>query len=367
MSFAYAASCARGRGGCSVRLFVRVSAVSHVGEDEELEVVVLERELLEALERCASGAGASMPCSVNAGTQRSVTSAITPSAPSPTRAARKISGSRSCEHTSVEPSASTSVSSATCAEMLRSRAPVPCVAVEIAPAMLCTSMSPRFSIARPYVASRRLSSRIVMPACTRTRLPSSDRRRARREPIEPHQQPLAARDLAEGMPRAGRRAPAAAARRALDRRRRAPRSSAGCSIAAGCSADRRPSCAIGGALVLIVRLAHQMTEPEPTADPEQFAPLARARCRRPAQGARRSSARAPSARRWPCCWPAAACARRCRRAPPSRRARSRSSARTPRICPGSSCPRSCGSSRPRPASRAPTTCSSPCPRAGSAR
>ena len=99
--------------------------------------------------------GASTPRSVNAGTQRSVTSAITPSAPERRRARRGTPRGRArASSASVEPSASTSVSSATCEEMLRRRAPVPCVAVEIAPAMLWTSMSPRFSSASPCSARR---------------------------------------------------------------------------------------------------------------------------------------------------------------------------------------------------------------------
>jgi len=53
--------------------------------------------------------------------------------------------------------------------MLRSRPPVPCVAVAIAPAIDWTSMSPTFSSASPSSASRRLSAWIVIPACTRTR------------------------------------------------------------------------------------------------------------------------------------------------------------------------------------------------------
>ena len=52
--------------------------------------------------------------------------------------------------------------------MFLSAPPVPCVAVEIAPAMLWESMSPRFSIARPTSASLRFSSWIVIPAWTRT-------------------------------------------------------------------------------------------------------------------------------------------------------------------------------------------------------
>ncbi len=115
------------------------------------------------------GLGSSTPCRVNARTHRRVTSAITPRAPRPTRAARNASGSRSAEQSRVEPSASTRVSSLTCAERLGSRAPVPWVAVEIAPAIVWASMSPRFGRASPRSRRRPPSSRIVMPAWTRTR------------------------------------------------------------------------------------------------------------------------------------------------------------------------------------------------------
>ena len=53
--------------------------------------------------------------------------------------------------------------------MLRSRAPVPCVPVEIAPAIVWRSMSPRFSIASPSRASSSLRSARTVPAPTSTR------------------------------------------------------------------------------------------------------------------------------------------------------------------------------------------------------
>ena len=53
--------------------------------------------------------------------------------------------------------------------MLRRPAPVPWVAVEIAPAIVWRSMSPRFSIASPSPASARLRSASTVPAPTLTR------------------------------------------------------------------------------------------------------------------------------------------------------------------------------------------------------
>ena len=64
------------------------------------------------------------------------------------------------------PSAVTSSTASTWLEMFPKRSPVPCVAVEIAPDTVCTSMSPRFSSARPSAASRSLRSRITMPPST---------------------------------------------------------------------------------------------------------------------------------------------------------------------------------------------------------
>ena len=92
---------------------------------------------------------------VNAGTVRRVTVATIPSAPSPTRAARSASGSESPPR---PPAAcrlpSTSSIASICEEMLRKRDPVPWVAVETAPAIVCLSMSPRFSRARPVPPDR---------------------------------------------------------------------------------------------------------------------------------------------------------------------------------------------------------------------
>ena len=53
--------------------------------------------------------------------------------------------------------------------MLRSFAPVPWVPVEIAPAIVWRSMSPRFSIASPSPCSSSLSSASTVPAPTLTR------------------------------------------------------------------------------------------------------------------------------------------------------------------------------------------------------
>jgi hypothetical protein len=86
---------------------------------------------------------------VKAGIALKVTLAITPRAPSPTRTAGSSSGSESAETSSSVPSGSTSSTASTSVERFRKRAPVPCVPVEIAPEIVCRSMSPRFSSANP--------------------------------------------------------------------------------------------------------------------------------------------------------------------------------------------------------------------------
>ena len=78
--------------------------------------------------------------------------------------------------------------------------------------------------------------------------------------------------------------------------------------------------------------------------------------------ARWSSARARSARRSPSCSPVAGCARRCRRARPSRPSGCTPTARTGPTCRASSCRASCASRRSAPGWRAPTLSSSASPR-----
>jgi hypothetical protein len=64
------------------------------------------------------------------------------------------------------PSAVTTSSETTCVARLPRRAPVPWVAVEMAPATLWTLMSPRLAIARPISSSRLLSWNSRVPAAT---------------------------------------------------------------------------------------------------------------------------------------------------------------------------------------------------------
>ncbi len=97
----------------------------------------------------------------------------------PTRAARKASESLASLSSCRTPSAVTISIASICAERLRHFAPVPWVAVEIAPASVCLSMSPRFSSARPWRSSLRLRSPSRIPASTLTRLPGRSTSRIR--------------------------------------------------------------------------------------------------------------------------------------------------------------------------------------------
>ena len=64
------------------------------------------------------------------------------------------------------PAAVTNVSPTTCVAMEPKRTPVPWVPVLMAPAMLCTSMSPRFSCASPRLSNSSPSSLSRVPAWT---------------------------------------------------------------------------------------------------------------------------------------------------------------------------------------------------------
>ena len=90
-----------------------------VREHVELEVVVrAPRARRGDASVSSSGSGWSWRRIVNAGTLRSVSDAITPRLPTPTRAARQSSGSESREHSTNDPSAVTSSSASTWLEML---------------------------------------------------------------------------------------------------------------------------------------------------------------------------------------------------------------------------------------------------------
>jgi hypothetical protein len=116
----------------------------------------------------ASFSGRSSARSVNASTQRSVSSVTTPSAPTPTRAAANTSGFSVAEQFSTVPVPVTSVSASMKVARQPSLAPVPWVPVDMAPETVCTSMSPRFGTASPCSASRWFSTDSGMPACTVT-------------------------------------------------------------------------------------------------------------------------------------------------------------------------------------------------------
>ncbi len=116
----------------------------------------------------SSGMGRSSAASRNAGTQRSVTVAIRPSAPMLILAAANRSGLSAAETVTSDPSAVTSSRASTWVAIPPRPAPVPCVPVEMAPEIVCASMSPRFGMARPSASRPALSWRRVVPDRTVT-------------------------------------------------------------------------------------------------------------------------------------------------------------------------------------------------------
>src|SRR5215472_5300889 len=162
---------------------------------------------------CSTGIGRSSAVSVNDGTQRSVTAVTTPSAPSPTRAAANSSGRSDAEQVTSEPSARTRPSASTWVASPPSRAPVPCVPVDRAPAIVWASISPRLARASPNSAAAAFRPRSVVPdrAVTRPVWVSAavipvHRDRSRARPL------VAAAEVNEcPLPSARTRSPAAAA------------------------------------------------------------------------------------------------------------------------------------------------------------
>lgn len=93
---------------------------------------------------------------------------ITPSAPSPTRATAKTSGFSRSEQRRTVPSAVTSSRARICAAMDAESRPVPWVPVEVAPATVCSMMSPMLVSDRPSRARAALSRLSGVPASTVT-------------------------------------------------------------------------------------------------------------------------------------------------------------------------------------------------------
>lgn len=93
---------------------------------------------------------------------------MTPSAPSPIRATAKISGFSVSEQVSTVPSAVTISRARICADMDAESRPVPWVPVEVAPATVCSMMSPMLVSESPSRASAVLSRFSGVPASTVT-------------------------------------------------------------------------------------------------------------------------------------------------------------------------------------------------------
>jgi hypothetical protein len=87
-----------------------------------------------------------------------------PSAPRPTRASSKTSAFSLAEARSTSPVPVTSSRPASCAARPAAVPPVPCVPVEVAPASVCSAMSPMLCSDRPSRSSARLRSLSGVPA-----------------------------------------------------------------------------------------------------------------------------------------------------------------------------------------------------------
>jgi hypothetical protein len=157
-----------GRSSVGTRLFRLIWIRSVYGNQNRSTWSLLVTCVSMSASTDGSGSGRSSACRKNASTTCRVTSTITPSAPRLTRAAAKISGKADAEQRSTSPVPVTSVSPATNEDRQPSAAPVPWVPVEIAPPIVCRSMSPRFGMARPCSASIALSTRSGIPAWTVT-------------------------------------------------------------------------------------------------------------------------------------------------------------------------------------------------------
>lgn len=112
--------------------------------------------------------GSSRAVSRKTGSTAKVIALITPSAPSPIRAAAKTSGFSSGEQRRTVPSAVTSSSARICADIDAESRPVPWVPVEVAPATVCSMMSPMLVSDSPSRASAALSRFSGVPASTVT-------------------------------------------------------------------------------------------------------------------------------------------------------------------------------------------------------
>ncbi|CAM5706371.1 hypothetical protein SANTM175S_05275 [Streptomyces antimycoticus] len=116
----------------------------------------------------SKGIGSSRAVSRNSGSTAKVIALTTPSEPSPIRAAAKISGFSVAEQRSTEPSAVTSSRPLIWAAIEALSRPVPWVPVAVAPATVCSMMSPILASDSPWAVSVSLSCRSGVPAATVT-------------------------------------------------------------------------------------------------------------------------------------------------------------------------------------------------------
>ena len=215
-----AAAAAAASRGASVRLLVRVSASGECGNVNSSKWSLASTCASSPSSTSSSGSGRSTAWRRKAGTQRRVTAATTPSAPSPTRAARSSSPPSTVSSRAVGRARAPSPRRSRA--RLPSRAPVPCVPVTSAPASDWASMSPRFGSARPWrvqLAHEPVQRDAGLGAHEPGRAVDVEHAV---EPLERQQRPVGRHAGRERVPGARHAAPRARARRPRPARARLP-------------------------------------------------------------------------------------------------------------------------------------------------
>ena len=155
-----------GSAGSRVRLLRLVSNRSVCGNQYISKCSLLSTSSSKRSRASSQRIGASWAARVNIGSTRSVTEVRMPSAPRPIRARASTSGFSSASARSRVPSPVTISRPTTWALSEATRPPVPWVPVEMAPAMVCSAMSPMLCSDRPSFSRAVFSSCSGVPAST---------------------------------------------------------------------------------------------------------------------------------------------------------------------------------------------------------
>ena len=157
-----------GSAGSTLRLLRLVSSRSVCGNQYISKCSLAAASSSKRSSASSQSIGASWAARVNSGSTLSVTDVRMPRAPSPIRASASTSGFSSASARSRVPSPVTISRPATWALSEATRPPVPWVPVEMAPAIVCASMSPMLCRDRPSFSRAVFSSCSGVPASTVT-------------------------------------------------------------------------------------------------------------------------------------------------------------------------------------------------------